>query len=58
MKVVITKEDFLDYETVRKSGMYNMMEPEARALTDLSREKWVTIIRTYGQLKDKYLGGK
>ena len=58
MEAIITKEDFLDYETVRKSGMHNMMEPQARALADLSREQWIIIIKNYSELKNKYLGGK
>ena len=58
MEAIITKEDFLDYETVRKSGMHNMMEPQAIALTDLSREQWIIIIKNYSELKNKYLGGK
>lgn len=54
----ITKEDFLDFETVRKSGFLNMLDPKARSLTDLSEFKWVTIIRNYSELKSKYIGDK
>ena len=56
MKIQITKDEFLDYETVRRSGFYNMFDPQAREMTDLSKSKWVTIIKNYSELKDKYIG--
>ena len=56
MEIQITKDEFLDYETVRRSGFYNMFDPQAREMTDLSKSKWVTIIKNYSELKDKYIG--
>ena len=29
------------------SGEFNMFDPSARMMTDLSREQWVTIMRDY-----------
>ena len=56
MQEQIKKDEFLDYETVRRSGFYNMFDPQAREMTDLSKSKWVTIIKNYSELKDKYIG--
>ena len=52
----ITKEDFLDYETVRKSGFHNMFDVQAIELSGLSRSKYVTIMDNYSELKNKYIG--
>lgn len=56
VKIQITKDEFLDYETVKRSGFYNMLDSQAREMTDLSREQWVTIIENYSELKNKYIG--
>ena len=56
MKQLITREKFLDYETVRKSGFYNILDPQARALTNLSATEWLAIIEDYSELKNKYIG--
>ena len=56
MQEQITKDEFLDYETVRKSGYYNMFDPQAREMTDLSRNKWTVIIKNYSELRAKYIG--
>ena len=50
----ITRDEFLDYETVRKSGIYNMFDPQARDLSGLSKDKYITIIRNYSELKEQY----
>ena len=52
----ITKEDFLDYETVRKSGFYNMLDPQAVVLSGLGKKKYLTIMDNYSKLKNKYMG--
>ena len=51
MKIQITKDEFLDYETVRRSGFYNMFDPQAREMTDLSKDQWITIIENYSEKK-------
>ena len=56
MKQLITREKFLDYETVRKSGFHNMLDPQARALTNLSVTEWCTIMEDYSTLKERYTG--
>lgn len=52
--VVIAKEDFMAYEEVRKRGRFNMFDPNARALTGLSREKYINIITNYGTYMKKW----
>ena len=54
MSVQITKEDFLEYKRVQMSGMFNMFDPRARAVTDLSKEEWVTIMQEYEKLEDAW----
>jgi hypothetical protein len=58
VEVNITKEEFELYLDVQSSGLYNMYDPNARALVGLSKTKWVTIMKYYGDLTDKYGGLK
>lgn len=55
-KIMISKDEFLDYETVKRSGFYNMLDSQAREMTDLSEDQWITIIENYSELKNKYIG--
>ena len=52
----ITKEQFKQYRAVQKGGMYNMFDPNARACTDLTKNEWISIIKNYNELSDKYEG--
>ena len=45
----ITKKLFKEYESVRKSGSYNMYDWRARYLTSLTRKQWITIIKHYNK---------
>ena len=54
MAVTVTKEDFLEYKKVQQSGMYNMFDPRARQMTNLSREQWVLIIQSYKSLDEAW----
>ena len=56
MQEQITKEDFLDFETIRKSGFNNMFDPQAIELSGLSKGKWYAIMKNYSELKTKYMG--
>ena len=51
MSISVTQKDFLKFEEVRESGTYNMFDPQAREMTDLSKEQWFTIMRDYDKLK-------
>ena len=52
----ITKEQWDEYRGVQDSGMFNMFDPNARACTDLTKNEWVSIIKNYDELSDKYEG--
>tara|TARA_R100000781_G_scaffold25537_3_gene18793 strand:- start:911 stop:1084 length:174 start_codon:yes stop_codon:yes gene_type:complete len=55
---IITKEMFLEYEKIRKSGKYNMYNPEARRLTSMSIKEWQTIMKDYDKLAKSWLKDK
>tara|TARA_R100000781_G_C4017793_1_gene105958 strand:+ start:275 stop:538 length:264 start_codon:yes stop_codon:yes gene_type:complete len=54
MSVEITKEKFDEYKEVQMSGAYNMFDPQARAMTNLSKEEWVTIMQEYEKLNEAW----
>lgn len=54
----ITKEQWDEYRYVQDSGLYNMFDPNARTLTDLTSQEWIHIMQNYSELKEKYEGGK
>tara|TARA_R110002051_G_scaffold874_1_gene4186 strand:+ start:7564 stop:7785 length:222 start_codon:yes stop_codon:yes gene_type:complete len=51
---LVSKEDFQAFVRVQDSGDFNMMSPEARQQTSLSKSKWLDIIRNYDQYHNKY----
>tara|TARA_R100001082_G_C4277892_1_gene122577 strand:- start:193 stop:366 length:174 start_codon:yes stop_codon:yes gene_type:complete len=55
---IITKQMFLEYEKIRKSGKYNMYNPEARRLTSMSIKEWQTIMKDYDKLAKSWLKDK
>ena len=58
MKSEITKEEFDRYETVRESGLYNMImnAHDAMLAADLYRDKYLEIQKNYTALKEKFYG--
>ena len=51
----ITQDQFDAYEDVRESGVTNMFAvAQVEALSGLAREQIMTIMTSYGELKDKY----
>lgn len=50
----ITKEQFAEYVSVQMEGDYNMFDPRAREMTELSRQQWLDIIKNYEELSKKY----
>ena len=55
---MITKEDFMDYERIRESGVTNMFDIRTViSLSDnLDKEKCLEIMRDYSKLREQYLG--
>ena len=50
----ITKEKFDEYKKVQMSGEFNMFDPQARAMTDLTKAEWVTIMQEYDKLNEAW----
>ena len=50
----ITKEKFDEYVKVQRSGMFNMFDPQARAMTTLTKEEWTTIMQEYKKLDEAW----
>ena len=53
-KMAVTKEDFDDYESIRKEGMYNMLSSDAILMSGLDRNVYMEIISNYSELKEKF----
>lgn len=49
-EITISKDEWDEYKEVQDSGMFNMFTPDARACTDLSKDKWLYIIKNYNEL--------
>ena len=54
----ITKNEWQEYKEVQETGMFNMLEPRAREMTTLSKEKWLYIIKNYNELTLIYEKGE
>ena len=51
----ITKEQFKAYVNVQMSGVTNMFDVKTVGqLSGLEKEQIITIMKSYGELKDKY----
>jgi len=55
---MVTKEEFMSYENVRRSGVTNMFNVNyVVQLSGLSKEMCLDIMKNYGQYADVYLNG-
>tara|TARA_B100000519_G_scaffold133172_1_gene115111 strand:- start:227 stop:415 length:189 start_codon:yes stop_codon:yes gene_type:complete len=52
----VTMDEWIQYRAIQDSGMFNMFDPQAREMTDVSRDKWIKIIKNYSELKEKFEG--
>lgn len=52
----VTIDEWTQYRAIQDSGMFNMFDPQAREMTDVSRDKWIQIIKNYSELKEKFEG--
>ena len=50
----ITKEQFEAYVSVQETGMFNMFDPRAREAAGLGKAEYMSIIKNYDKLEDKY----
>ena len=53
-EVNVSREDFQEYKNVLESGDYNMFDPRAREMTDLSKDQWIDIIKNYSKYREMY----
>ena len=53
---MINEEQWNEYREVQDSGMFNMFDPQARAMTELTKDEWLYILKNYSELKEKYEG--
>ena len=53
---MVTKEDFLSYEEVRKSGKYNMIMQMSEVLVEagINYHTYIEIISNYNKYYNKY----
>ena len=58
MAVHISKDKFDEYKRVQMSGKFNMFDPRAREMTNLTKEEWVTIMKEYDKLAEAWLDEK
>ena len=56
--VKIDRNQWKQYRDVQNSGQFNMFDPRARAMTNLSKNEWIHKISNYTDLKKKFEGGK
>ena len=47
MSINITEKKFLEFEKIRNQGIYNPIDPRARALSSLTKKEWVQIAKDY-----------
>lgn len=50
----IRKNDFVAYERVRVGGRFNMFDPRATALSGLSEERYLAILKHYDDCCKKW----
>jgi hypothetical protein len=44
-------DNWRTYEAIRTGGLFNMFDPRARELTDMSKSEWVFCMEHYAELK-------
>ena len=53
---MVNKEQWDEYRDVQDSGLVNMFTPDARAMTSLTKQEWLYVLKNYSELKTKYEG--
>lgn len=49
-----TKEQFAAYVQIQFLGLWNMFSPEARQATGLSKDTYISVMKHYSELAEKY----
>lgn len=50
----VSKDEFMQYRRVQEQGRFNMLDPNARYLTELSSQQWLHIIKNYSYFIELY----
>lgn len=50
----ITLQQFNAFRAVQFSGSFNMMSPQARAASGLSKDIYISILQNYNELQERY----
>ena len=50
----VSKDEFLAFVRVQKSGICNMFDPMVRMIAGLTKEKHLFIIEHYGELEKEF----
>ena len=50
----VTEEMFDRYEQVRESGAFNMLSPDAIAMSGLDKDAYICIIENYDELRTRF----
>jgi hypothetical protein len=50
----ITLEQFNAFRAVQFGGSFNMMSPQARAASGLSKDIYMAILQNYDELQERY----
>jgi len=50
-EIIVTKEEFKKYCEIEKSGVFNMLSPQARQMVGLPQEKYFYILKNYEELE-------
>lgn len=51
---VVSKEEFLAFVRVQRSGICNMLDPMIRMIAGLTKEKHLFILEHYAELEKEY----
>lgn len=50
----ITLQQFNAFRAVQFSGSFNMMSPQAQAVSGLSKDIYISILQNYNELQERY----
>lgn len=54
-KLICSEEQFHEYVGIQQSGIFNMLDPQARASSTLDKDEWFNIVSNYEEYV-KYYG--
>jgi hypothetical protein len=51
---MVGKNEFREFDAVRRSGAFNMLDQRARELTSLNKLQWIDILKNYDEYHNKW----